>query len=140
MANETPRSGSRPRVRLPRVLLVDDDDDNRELYALVLERAGFEVDRAATGAEAIERLSVRPSGIVLMDLAMPEMDGFEATRQIRADPSNARLRIIAFTCFDARSTRERALAAGCDDFLVKPCEPRSLVERVSAVAAKRRCG
>lgn len=118
------------RSALPLILIVDDTEDNRDLYAMILGRLGYEVAVAIDGCDGVARArSLRPS-VILMDLAMPNVDGFEATRQIRAIPEIASVPIIAVSAFtDARSV-QRALAAGCDEVLAKPCPPAVLAGRV----------
>jgi CheY-like chemotaxis protein len=112
----------------PIVLVVDDLEDNRELVSLVLGQAGYNVEIAVDGVDAVERArTVRPS-VILMDLAMPNMDGFDATRAIRAMPElGERVHIIAFSAFADSVSVERALAAGCNEAIAKPCTPDRLV-------------
>lgn len=126
----TTRSVKRPRYRLPRVLIVDDAEDNRDLFALVLGNAGFEVDVAEDGIQGVMMARELRPAIIIMDLAMPQMDGFSATRQIRADATLAHVYIIAVTAFIDRMSEEQALAAGCNEVLTKPCFPQMLVATV----------
>ena len=123
-------SGARPKFVRDVVLVVDDTEDARELFATVLRREGFVVVTAADGLEALEvAASERPSVIVL-DLAMPRMDGFEALPLLRRELEGADAFVIVVSaCTDPRS-RARAVDAGCDDFLAKPCSPSTLVASV----------
>ena len=132
------RSGKRNRFETPLVLVVDDSEDNRELCAAVLSRHGFEVATAIDGEEAIEKaIALRPS-VILMDIGMPTMDGWEATRRIRAIPECARTYIIVVTAFSDAESRRRSHAEGCDEHLVKPVPPDVLIDRVSAVFERLR--
>jgi len=117
---------------LPLILVVDDVEDNRDLCALVLHGRGYTVRLAVDGADAVSQVRLHPPAVILMDLAMPTMDGFEAARQIRAMPALAEVRIIGVSAFTDSENVERALEAGCDEVLAKPLAPRVLLERVEA--------
>jgi CheY-like chemotaxis protein len=119
----------------PVVLLVDDLEDQRELYGEYLEFAGYEVALARDGYEAIDRaLRLRPD-IVIMDLAMPGMDGFETTQRLKLLEATRSIPIIALTAHGALP-REWALSAGCAAYLKKPCYPHDLALEISSVLAK----
>lgn len=119
------------RERKPLVLLVEDYDDAREMYRDYLDFAGFEVDTARDGVEAITKArAVRPD-VVLMDLSLPGIDGWEATRRLRADPQTADLVIVALSAHALAAEGERARAAGCDGFIAKPCVPSDLVAHLA---------
>ena len=119
----------------PLVLIVDDYADARELYRHYLTMQGYGVEEAGDGREAIERtVRVRPD-IVLMDLSMPGMDGWEATRHIKADARTARIPVVALTAQERPIERARALACGCDGWVTKPCLPKALVAMVDRVLA-----
>lgn len=126
------RSGARHRFTLPIILVVDDMEDNRDLVSVILGQLGYHVEVATDGVHAIERArEIRPD-VILMDLAMPHMDGFDATRAIRAIPELDTVHIIAFSAFaDSRSV-QRALAAGCNETIAKPCTPDLLVAHIQA--------
>ena len=116
---------------MPRVLVVDDLEENRELYGRALTDAGFEVELAADGVDAIESALLRRPDVIVMDLAMPVLDGWEATRRIRAHADLKDIYVIAFSGHgDGQSVRV-ALAAGCDEFIGKPCTTRTFVETVA---------
>jgi CheY-like chemotaxis protein/HPt (histidine-containing phosphotransfer) domain-containing protein len=119
------------------VLLAEDNAVNQRLAASLLERRGHKVTIAANGREALAAVTAQPFDVVLMDVQMPEMGGFEATAAIRAlDLSRhaARLPIIAMTAHAMKGDRERCLAAGMDEYLTKPLDPRQLCALVEAIA------
>ena len=114
----------------PLVLVVDDFLDAREMYAEYFLFAGFRVVEAANGAEALQKaLEVAPH-VILMDLSMPGMDGWEATRRLKADPRTKDIPVIALTGHALTGFLESAKHAGCDAFVTKPCLPDTLVEEV----------
>lgn len=114
----------------PLVLVVDDFEDNRMLYAEYLEFHGFRVAEAGNGEEAIERtLELRPA-VVVMDLSLPVMDGWEATRRLKANAKTRDVVVLALTGHAEASHAKKARDAGCDDFIAKPCLPEDLVAKV----------
>lgn len=117
---------------MPVVLIVDDSEDNRELFAMCLERLGYQIELAVDGLDGLERARKTLPTVILMDLAMPNMDGFEATRHIRMDPELSSVHIIAITAFSDAVSTQRALAAGCNAILAKPCPPEILAACVEA--------
>ncbi len=125
---EGPVPSSSAHLAGARVLVVEDNALNREVAAEVLKNAGLRTDLAASGAEAIARLEASTYDAVLMDIQMPGMDGFEATARIRQNPAHGRLPIIALTAHAHPGYREQCLAAGMNDYLTKPIEPRNLLE------------
>jgi two-component system, cell cycle response regulator DivK len=132
------RSGKRNRFESPVVLVVDDSEDNRELCAAVLVRHGFQVVTAVDGEDAVEKSTVLRPSVILMDIGMPSMDGWEATRRIRATPGCEGVHIIVVTAFGDSESRRRSYAEGCDEHLVKPVPPSVLIDRVSAVFERLR--
>ena len=112
------------------VLLVEDNDDNLSIYSTILRHFGYDVLEATDGAAALEMASARLPNLILMDVSIPIMDGWEATRRIKADPATAHIPIIALTAHALASDRERAKEVGCDDYISKPAEPRTVVEAV----------
>jgi two-component system cell cycle response regulator DivK len=112
------------------VLLVDDDVHNRKIFETVLRHAGFAVRVAAAGDEALSEVQRGRPDLILMDLSIPVIDGWECTRRLKADPATQEIQIIALTAHAMRGDEERALAAGCDGYLSKPISPRKLVEAV----------
>ncbi|WP_461209443.1 response regulator [Desulfocurvus sp. DL9XJH121] len=109
------------------ILLVEDNIINQEVAQTILENEGLRVTRAGNGREALERLAAKPFDAVLMDIQMPEMDGFEATRRIRADPGFRELPIIAMTAHALVGDREKSLKAGMNDHVTKPIDPAKLL-------------
>ena len=114
----------------PLVLLVDDDVHNQIIFATVLRHAGFEVLVATSGDEALREARARLPALILMDLLIPVVDGWECTRLLKADPATAGSQIVALTAHAMSGDEERALAAGCDGYLSKPISPRRLVSEV----------
>lgn len=114
----------------PLVLVVEDYPDTRELYAEYLRLSGFRVAEACDGIEAIERASELTPDIILMDLALPRMDGWEATRRLKADVRTQRIPIVALTGHALAGHLESARRAGCQAFVTKPCLPDTLVTEI----------
>jgi CheY-like chemotaxis protein len=117
----------------PRVLLVDDYPDAREMYMEYLEFCGFEVIEATNGMEAIQRAAEAHPDIILMDLSLPVMDGWEATRRLKADTRTGDIPVVALTGHALAGVSEGAKRAGCDAFVTKPCLPEDLVREVKRV-------
>src|SRR5947209_10793129 len=111
----------------PLVLVADDHEDSRFIARLVLENAGFRVVEARDGREALTMARLHRPALVVLDIVMPELTGWEVARTLRADRWSPRPAIIAVTALSGLSDREMALASGCDDMLVKPVHPRALV-------------
>ena len=116
----------------PSILVIDDNPTNLRLASFILEKEGYDVLTAASASQGLEALAASKAvRLVLMDLQLPGVDGFELTRALRANPEHAGLRIIAVTAFAMKGDRERALAAGCDDYLSKPVAPAELRTQVA---------
>jgi two-component system cell cycle response regulator DivK len=115
-------------VRSKTLLVVDDEPANVELIRMIVEDAALPVQfvTARNGAEALARAREAPPDLVLMDLMMPVLDGWETTRRLKADPATARTRIVAVTAQAMAGDRVQALAAGCDDYVTKPFDVRIL--------------
>ena len=112
------------------VLLVEDTPDTLDAFAHFLRTAGFRVETAVDGRQAVDKArSLRPD-VVVMDLALPELDGWEATHQIKSDPATRDTPVIAFTGHAFQQSKESARQAGCDAFLTKPLDPASLVTEI----------
>ncbi len=119
----------------PRVLIVDDDRFNQSLLRDVLAAAGYEVDTASDGAEAVERVRASRPSLVLLDVMMPRVDGFAALRAIRAEASLAPTGVLVVSAVDAAESRLAALELGALDYLVKPLRPSEIRARVATALA-----
>lgn len=116
---------------MPKILVIDDHEPNRDVLARLLERRGFAVVAADSGAAGVSLAASEMPDLVVMDLAMPEMDGFEATRRIKAMAETAAIPILALTAYSARTlTVDRALEAGCADLDTKPIDHRRLMAKI----------
>jgi CheY-like chemotaxis protein len=113
-----------------KILIVEDNEMNLDMLQRRLVRAGYEVISARTGVGIVERVRQDRPDLVLMDLGLPDVDGFAATAAIRAEPDLRGLPIVALTAHALTTDRERALAVGCDDFATKPVELQGLLERM----------
>ena len=116
-----------------KILYVEDNDDNVYMLKNRLTRAGFTVIVATDGAQGVAMAASEQPDLVLMDLTLPNMDGEEATRRIKADPATNRIPVIALTANAMASDRAKALAAGCDDFDTKPVEIERLLGKIRAL-------
>jgi CheY-like chemotaxis protein len=114
----------------PLVLVVEDYPDAREMYSAYLQFSGFEVAEATNGVEAIEKAQELVPDIILMDLALPRMDGWEATRRLKGDARTGHIPIVALTGHALAGHAEGARQAGCDAFVTKPCLPDALVAEI----------
>lgn len=114
----------------PLILLVEDQADLRQLYAQHLIMSGFDVIEAENGEDAIARTSSLAPDVVLMDLSLPVIDGWEATRRLKGDARTAHIPVVALTAHDGSGELQRATRAGCDWFVPKPCPPDALVTEV----------
>ena len=121
----------------PLVLVVDDFQDNREMFAEFLSLSGFRVAEASTGREAIDRGFELLPDVILMDLSLPELDGWEATRQLKNDPRTSHIPIVALTGHALADHSREAREAGCDAFLTKPCLPEVLVVEIRRMLDRR---
>ena len=117
-----------------KILYVEDNDDNVYMLKNRLTRAGFVVIIATTGTQGVAMATSEQPDLILMDLTLPDIDGEEATRRIKADPATQRIPIIALTANAMAGDRENALAAGCDDFDTKPVELQRLLGKIRALA------
>jgi len=117
----------------PRVLVVDDFPDAREMYAEYLSYAGFDVIEAGNGAEALDRAVDSQPDVIVMDLSLPVMDGWEATRRLKARSETTNIPIVALTGHVLAGISEGAKRAGCDAFVTKPCLPEDLVKEIRKV-------
>jgi CheY-like chemotaxis protein len=123
-------------MKTRKVLIVDDFEDNRAMYAEFLRYSGFEVVEASNGLEAIEKAKAHLPHIVVMDLSLPVLDGWEATRRLKGDPTTSHIPIVALTGHALEGHSQGARDAGCDGFLAKPCLPETLLETVEQMLAR----
>ena len=121
------------KAKKARVLLVDDYPDAREMYSEYLQYSGYEVLEAANGMEALQRAAEGAPDIILMDLSLPVMDGWEATRRLKADTRTSGIPVVALTGHALAGVSEDAKKAGCDAFVTKPCLPEDLVKEIQRV-------
>jgi two-component system cell cycle response regulator DivK len=113
-----------------RILVVEDQEDNRRIVRDLLTSTDYEVIEAEDGAQALAAVAKQRPDLILMDIQLPVMDGYEATRRIKSDPSLSSIPIIAVTSYALSGDEEKARAAGCDDFVPKPYSPRQLLAKV----------
>jgi CheY-like chemotaxis protein len=131
----TAELGSKGKRERPLILIVEDQQDLRQLYATELALGGFDVIQAGDGAEAITHTSSESPDVVLMDLSLPIVDGWEATRRLKADERTSHIPVVALTAHDGAGELQRATSAGCDWFVPKPCPPHALITEVRRVLA-----
>jgi two-component system, cell cycle response regulator DivK len=112
------------------VLLIEDNEDNRIVYSTILRHYGYTVVEALTGEEGIAAAQSDRPDLILMDIGLPGVDGWEATRRLKADDSTRQIPIIALTAHAMAEHREQALEVGCDAYLAKPVEPREVLAQV----------
>jgi len=113
-----------------RILIVDDAEDNRFLFSYALHAAGYEVEEASNGEEAIERVANRAPDLIVMDLCMPVLDGFETTRRLKRDPDTSHIVVLVVTALTSKDQVSKARHAGADAISAKPCTPRSLLGQI----------
>lgn len=118
---------------MPKILVVDDNEDNRDALSRWLERRGFEVVAAANGKAGVEMARSEKPDLIMMDMNMPELDGWEATRQIRAQPETAAVPVIALTAHALEGDRARAIEVGCTEYHTKPVEFPKLLSQIEAI-------
>jgi two-component system, cell cycle response regulator DivK len=122
----------------PLVLIVDDFQDNREMYAMFLEHSGYRVAEAANGFEALERAFELVPDLIVMDLSLPGLDGWEATRRLKADTRTRHIPVLALTSHALEGFSDGAKAAGCDSFVTKPCLPDQLVSEIRTLLGDKK--
>ena len=117
------------------ILVVEDQEDNRQILRDLLGNAGYELTEAENGEEAIAAVAKRRPDLILMDIQLPVMDGYTATRRIRTNPDLKSVPIIAVTSYALTGDEDKARAAGCDGYVSKPYSPRDLLAKVRAYLA-----
>jgi CheY-like chemotaxis protein len=123
-----------------RVLLVEDNEMNRDMLTRRLARRGFAVEVAVDGGEAVVKAAASAPDVVLMDLNLPVIDGYEATRQLKDAPATRRIPVIALSAHAMSDDREKALAAGCDDFDTKPVDLDRLIRKIDEALGRKTAG
>ena len=118
---------------MPTILLVEDNEMNRDMLSRRLERKGYRVVLAADGLRGVEMAASHAPDLVLMDMSLPVLDGWEATRRLKAAPATRHVPVIALTAHAMAGDRERALQAGCDDYDTKPIELPRLLGKIEAL-------
>ncbi len=116
----------------PKILIVEDDDDNRVLLAKLLETQGYDVYEASDGGEAIELADSRLPDLILMDMGLPRVSGYEATRTIKKNIEHRHIPVIALTAFAMEQDKQKVLDAGCDGYITKPYDIFDLLEQIKS--------
>ena len=122
---------------MSKILVVEDNEMNRDMLSRRLERKGFEVVVAVDGQAGVEMAASSTPDIILMDLSLPVMDGWEATRRIKADPTTQSIPVIALTAHAMAGDEQKALEAGCDDYDTKPIDLSRLLDKIENLLASR---
>jgi len=118
---------------MTKILLVEDNEMNRDMLSRRLERKGYQVAIAVDGGQGISMVKTESPDLILMDMSLPVLDGWEATRQLKASPETRSIPIIALTAHAMAGDREKALEAGCDDYDTKPIEMPRLLSKIEAL-------
>lgn len=126
-------SGGKRTASTPLVLVVDDFQDNREMYAEFLRFSGLRVEEAVNGHEALDKAAALLPDLIVMDLSLPGIDGWEATRRLKREPATKHIPIIALTGHALAGYSEGARQAGCDAFVTKPCLPEDLLAEIRRI-------
>lgn len=121
---------------MPRILLVEDNEMNRDMLSRRLDRRGYQVLMAVDGQQGVDMAAAEVPDLILMDMSLPILDGWEATRQLKAAPATRAIPIIALTAHAMSGDREKALEAGADDYDTKPIELPRLLEKIQALLTK----
>ena len=125
---------------MPKILLVEDNEMNRDMLSRRLTRNGFEVVMAVDGGQGVAMATSEKPDLILMDMSLPVIDGWEATRRVKADAATRAIPVIALTAHALVEDRERATAAGCDDFDTKPVELPRLLEKINRLLQSKAGG
>jgi len=122
---------------MAKILLVEDNEMNRDMLSRRLQKRGYEVVIAVDGQQGVALAHAKAPALIVMDMSLPVVDGWEATRQLKAAPATRAIPIIALTAHAMSGDRERAMEAGADDFDTKPVELPRLIEKIEALLARR---
>jgi len=121
---------------MPKILLVEDNEDNRDMLSRRLARKGYDVAVAVDGGDGVAKAASEAPDLILMDMSLPVLDGWEATRRIKAGAATSAIPIIALTAHAMSGDREKAVKAGCDDYDTKPIDLPRLLEKISVLLAE----
>ena len=121
---------------MPKILLVEDNEMNRDMLTRRLEKRGYTISIAVDGGEGVAKAMAEMPDLILMDMSLPILDGWDATRQVKADPATKGIPVIALTAHAMEGDRQKALAAGCDDFDTKPVELNRLLLKIEELLKK----
>jgi CheY-like chemotaxis protein len=122
---------------MTKILLVEDNEMNRDMLSRRLQKQGYEVVIAVDGEEGVAKAQNEAPALILMDMSLPGVDGWEATRRLKAAPRTQKIPVIALTAHAMTDDRDKAMAAGCDDFDTKPVELPRLLSKIQALLGKR---
>ncbi len=119
---------------MTKLLLVEDNEMNRDMLSRRLQKKGYDVIIATDGEDGVAKARTEAPALILMDMSLPVLDGWEATRQLKADPATSHIPVIALTAHAMAGDREKALAAGCDDYDTKPTDLPRLLAKIEALS------
>lgn len=122
---------------MTKVLLVEDNEMNRDMLSRRLIKKGYDVVSGTTGREGVQLAATAQPDIILMDMSLPEIDGWEATKQIKSDPTTAAIPVIALTAHAMAGDREKAIEAGCDDYDTKPVDLVRLIDKIAKLVGTK---
>jgi two-component system cell cycle response regulator DivK len=125
---------------MPKILLVEDNEMNRDMLSRRLERKGYQITLALDGAEGLQMARTSAPDLILMDMSLPVIDGWEATRQLKADEATRTIPVIALTAHAMATDEQKAREAGCDDFDTKPIELPRLLGKIEALLQRKAAG
>jgi len=115
---------------MKKILIVEDDKESLYLVGFILKKHGYEVIEAADGLEAIDMALKEGPDLILMDIQLPKLDGYEATKRIKADERLSKIPVVALTAYAMGKDKEKSLAAGCSDHIEKPIDPDTFIEKI----------
>jgi two-component system, cell cycle response regulator DivK len=125
---------------MPKILIVEDNEMNRDMLSRRLARRGYDIAIAVDGEQGLAMAQAQPPALVLMDMSLPGLDGWEATRRLKAMPETRGIPVVALTAHAMAGDREKAVAAGCDDFDTKPVDLTRLLEKIEALLGGKAIG
>ena|SRR5580704_511153 len=117
---------------MTRILIVEDNEMNRDMLSRRLERKGYSISMAVDGGEGVEKAAAEKPDLILMDMSLPVLDGWEATRQVKANPATKHIPVIALTAHAMAGDRDKTIEAGCDDYDTKPIDLTRLLGKIEA--------